>query len=284
VKAVWLTIWAALLAAVAGCGTTRWTDTKRTATEQMLVSDAIDRAVSQIDFRIFAGKDVYLDVAYLGEAVDKEYLTSTLRQQMVSCGCVLKEKRDQAQFIVEARAGTVGTDRHDLLYGIPALSFPTFSTATTSAIPTATPEVAVAKRTDQQAVAKLAVFAYHRDTGKAVWQSGADVVTSKARDLWVMGAGPFQKGTIYDHTQFAGDDFHVPLVDPDQGPQDTSPPVRVSQQRVFEPPNKFPNKSPETVAAKNAPKKIDSEVKPSSYDAPFDSNGSWDQLRVLGVK
>jgi hypothetical protein len=203
---------------------------------------------------------------------------------MVSCGCVIKEKREQAQFVVEARAGTVGTDRHDLLYGIPALSFPTFSGTTTTAIPTATPEIAVAKRTDQQAVAKLAVFAYHRETGKAVWQSGADVVTSKARDLWVMGAGPFQKGTIYDHTQFAGDDIHVPLVDPDQGPQETSPPVRVSQERVFASPNKFSNKPPEAVAAKDPSAKIDSDVKRSSYDAPFKTDGDWDQLRVISIK
>jgi hypothetical protein len=34
-----------LLAALTGCGTTRMSDSKRTATEQLLVSQAIDRAV-----------------------------------------------------------------------------------------------------------------------------------------------------------------------------------------------------------------------------------------------
>ena len=119
--------WLCVLVSLAGCGTTRWTDTKRTATEQMLISDAIDRAVSRIDFRILAGKDVYLDTSFLGETVDKEYLTGTLRQQMVSSGCILKEKREQAAFIVEARAGTVGTDHHDLLYGMPSINLPTFA-------------------------------------------------------------------------------------------------------------------------------------------------------------
>ncbi len=239
-----------LAASLAGCGTTRWTDTKRTATEQMLISDAIDRSVSQIDFRLFAGKEVFLDTTYLGEAVDKDYLTSTLRQQMVSNGCVLKEKRDAAQFIVEVRAGTVGTDRHDLLYGVPALSLPTFSAGTAGApLPSATPEVALAKRTDQQAVAKIAVFAYHRETGAAVWQSGADVVASKARDLWVFGAGPFRKGTIYDHTQFAGDDFHVPLVESANDESPPSAPVRVSQQRLFNSPQRFPEKPAESKLA-----------------------------------
>ena len=35
----------------AGCGTTKWSDTSRTATEQLLISDAMDRAVSRIGFR-----------------------------------------------------------------------------------------------------------------------------------------------------------------------------------------------------------------------------------------
>ena len=34
---------------VAGCGTTRMTDSRRTATEQLLISTAIDRAVDDID-------------------------------------------------------------------------------------------------------------------------------------------------------------------------------------------------------------------------------------------
>ncbi len=216
----------------------------------MLVSDAIDRAVSRIDFRLLAGKEIFLDTAFLGDAVDKEYLTSTLRQQMVSSGCILKEKREQAAFVVEARAGTIGTDRHDLLYGVPGFNLPTFS-APGVAIPTPTafPEVAFAKRTDQKAVAKIAVFAYHRETGAPVWQSGADVMASNARDLWVLGAGPFQQGTLYDHTHFAGDEIHVPLVDGSPNSEAAPQPVRVSQQRLFNSPSIFPNKPPAAIAA-----------------------------------
>lgn len=265
-------VWLAPLAAVwlAGCGTTRWTDTRRTATEQMLVSDAIDRAVSRIDFRLLAGKEIFLDTAFLGETVDKEYLTSTLRQQLVSSGCILKEKREQAAFVVEARSGTIGTDRHDLLYGIPGFSLPTFSApglVTAPAVPSTFPEVAFAKRTDQKAVAKIAVFAYHRETGAPIWQSGADVVASNARDLWVFGAGPFQRGTIYDHTRFAGDDFHVPLVK-NENADEVPEPVRVAQQRLFNSPNGFRNKPAAAVAVQS--------VDPSLplLPAPFSQTGN----------
>ena len=284
-------VWLGPLLAVAlgGCGTTCWTDTKRTATEQMLVSDAIDRSVSRIDFRLLTGKEVYLDTSYLGDTVDKEYLTSTLRQQMVSAGCILKEKRDQATFIVEVRAGSVGTDRHDLLYGIPAISLPTFTApvAGATAIPSALPEIALARRTDQQAVAKIAVFAYHRETGTPVWQSGADPVASKARDLWVFGAGPFQKGNIYDHPQFAGDEFHVPLVEGEPSSDAAPAPVRVSQERLFNTPEKFRTKtvaSPPRVDPKvhllDQPFGQDSRPQPASFNQPLDKNPIWDPLAL----
>ncbi len=221
---------AAFVVALSGCGTTRRTDTARTATEQMLLSDAIDRAVSRIDFGLLAGKPVFFDTTYLGSTVDKDYLISTLRQHMLACGCVLRDKKDDALLIVEVRAGTIGTDRHDLLFGTPATSVSLGGLSPVGA-PTSVPEIALAKRTDQLGVAKIGVFAYERESGQPVWQSGSDVVASRSRDLWVFGTGPFQRGTIYDRTQFAGDELRVPLVSGSN--TDKRPPVRVARERVF---------------------------------------------------
>jgi hypothetical protein len=223
----------ALVVLCAGCGTTRRTDTTRTATEQLLLADAIDRSVSRIDFGLLASKEIYLDNTYLGAAVDKEYITSTLRQHMLACGCVLKDKKEDADFVVEVRAGAVGTDRHDLLFGTPStsVSLGAFSPVP-GAPPAQVPEIALAKRTDQIGVAKIAVFAYERATGVPVWQSGSDVVASKARDLWVFGTGPYQRGNIYGGTKFAGEDLRVPLM---SDKNEDRPPVRVARERVLNP-------------------------------------------------
>jgi hypothetical protein len=215
-----------------GCGTTRRTDTSRTATEQLLLSDAIDRSVSRIDFGLLSGRDVYLDTTYLGSAVDKDYMVSTLRQHMLSCGCVLRDKKDEAQIVVEVRAGVVGTDRHDLLFGVPPTTVSLGALSPVPGTPTMFPEIAFAKRTDQMGVAKIGVFAYERETGSPIWQSGSDVVASKARDLWVFGTGPFQRGNVYGGTKFAGDDLRVPLISSNS---DKQPPVRVARERVFNP-------------------------------------------------
>ena len=58
------------LAVWAGCGTTRWSDSSRTATEQLLISGAIDRSVSSLDFRALAGKTVFIDTTCLKGAID----------------------------------------------------------------------------------------------------------------------------------------------------------------------------------------------------------------------
>jgi hypothetical protein len=194
------------LGLLAGCGTTRMTDTQRTATEQLLLSSAVDQAVSQLDFRFLTGKNVFLDPQYLENVPDRGYLISSLRQQLLACGCILQEERAKAVYVVEARSGAAGTDRHSLLIGVPQMTVPTFLPGQPSVIP----EIPLAKKTDQQAVAKIGVFAYNRLTGQRVWQSGTLEANSNARDTWVLGAGPFRKGTILHGTEFAGEQIPVP--------------------------------------------------------------------------
>ncbi|MCG8448102.1 MAG: hypothetical protein MI725_00800 [Pirellulales bacterium] len=187
---------------LAGCGTTRTTNTQRTATEQLLISDAIDRAVQEVNFSALAGESVYFDEQRLNEVVDQAYLISSMRQHLLASGCVLKDKREQATFIVEPRVGAVGTDNHDLLFGIPATNIPQLTLL--SGLPPALPEIPIAKRRNQRGVAKIAVFAYRRESGAPVWQSGIASSESTANDIWVLGAGPFKRGTIHQGTSFAG--------------------------------------------------------------------------------
>src|SRR6266404_1993619 len=94
---------AAIMLAGSGCGTTRMSDTQRTATEQLLISNAVDQVVSQLDFHCLAGKAVYFDPQYLDGAVDRGYVISSLRQQLLASGCVLQEERAKATYVVEAR-------------------------------------------------------------------------------------------------------------------------------------------------------------------------------------
>ena len=198
---IWLSVVGAL--AANGCGTTRWTNSPRTGTELLLISDAIDRSVDRMDFRAMADESVFLDSQYLRGTIDEGYIVSSLRQKLLASGCALTEERAKAQFIVEARSGGVGTDQTDLVFGVPSVNIPPIL-GSVGGVPPSIPEIPLIKKTAQKAVAKLAVFAYERANGRAVWQSGATPVGSVAKATYIFGAGPFQQGTIYERPKFAG--------------------------------------------------------------------------------
>src|SRR5262249_10301554 len=152
-----------------GCGTTRMTDSQRAATEMLLISQAADNAVAQIDFSPLSGKSVFLDASGIPEKeiIDKGYLVSLVRQQIVGAGGLIQDEKGRAEFVIDVRSGSLGTDRHSVLVGTPAVQLP----SVVPGIPTNLPEIAIMKKSDQRGVAKVAVFAYNRITGRALWQS-----------------------------------------------------------------------------------------------------------------
>lgn len=242
-----------LLGSFTGCGTTRSTDTGRSATEQLLVSDAIDRAVDSISFHVLAGQTVFVDSAALASTIDKDYLVGSVRQQLLASGCILKNTREEADFIVEIRAGAVGTDRNDLLFGIPAFQVPQILPVA-GTVPAAIPEIPFAKKSQQRGVAKIAVFAYSRDTGQPIWQSGLAMQQSTSSDIWVFGTGPYQKGTIHDGTKLAGGGFGNPLAPSDD--DSIRDPVKIASEAVFEwpkEPTMIASEPPPTPAPKATP-------------------------------
>jgi hypothetical protein len=187
---------------MSGCGTTKWSDTTRTGTEQLLISNAIDNAVGKIDFSPISNKQVFLKTDAINEATDHKYLAMALRQQMAAGGGIICNKEEDADYIVEIRAGAIGTDRDDMLIGIPALTVPSLPGLTASS--NTIPEIPFIKRTKQRGIAKIALFAYNRHTGRPLWASGNNQSESQARNLWFAGTGPLTRGTIYDETTFAG--------------------------------------------------------------------------------
>ena len=204
-----------LLLSFLGCGATK----SFTATEQLLMSDAVDSTLSKMDFRALSGHKVFLDTTYVVGAgkvipgvampanlVNSDYVISGLRQQLTAAGCMLVDTRELAEVICEARCGALGTDGHSVTYGIPANNFLNSASSVIPGTPTlpSIPELSVAKREMKSAAAKVAVFAYDRETREPLWQSGITQAGSSARDTWILGVGPLQYGNIYKGTRFAG--------------------------------------------------------------------------------
>lgn len=209
-----LTAFFVILTGSIGCGTTK----SFTATEQLLLSDAVDSTITKIDFRPLSNHKIYLDTKYSEAAgkptqggaldsklVNADYVISAVRQQLLAAECMLVDKRDEADLIVEIRTGALGSDSHSVIYGLPATNIggATGLIAGTPAIP-AIPELALAKKDLRSAAAKVALFAYDRTTLEPYWQSGIAQAGSNARDSFFLGIGPFQSGTIYAAPRFAG--------------------------------------------------------------------------------
>jgi hypothetical protein len=210
---------AVLLLFVTGCGTVRTTGTARTATEQLLLTNAWDSALQKVDFRPLTGVPVYLDTSNMNAPIDQGWMVSSIRQAMLQQGVLLRAKPEQAQWIVEARVGAYGTNDYGLLVGIPQTTIP----GTLAGLPQGTiPELAVAKRSEQQAIAKMALFAYDRSSGQIVWNSGTMLETSTAKDVYVGGLGPIQSGTIHGGTEFIG--IKIPLTAEAAANDPNSPP------------------------------------------------------------
>ncbi|QDV17905.1 hypothetical protein Pan153_25610 [Gimesia panareensis] len=210
---IWLLM--LLLPCLSGCGKM----ISNSATEQLLTSDAVDQTISHIDLSSLSNKKVFFDTSYIKNIkgvgfVNGDYIISSLRQQIVAANCLIQEKKEDADYIIEARVGTLATNGHEVNYGIPAsnmLSSAASLMPAAPAIPTI-PEISLAKKSNQIAAAKISVFAYNQKTRERVWQSGVLQAKSDARNTWILGAGPFQRGSIYrDGAQFAGSKIEIPL-------------------------------------------------------------------------
>ena len=69
---------------ISGCGTTQ----QRTGTEQLLLSDSVDRSVDKLEFGVLSGRKIYLDTTYIRAVkgiafVNSDYIISALRQKLM---------------------------------------------------------------------------------------------------------------------------------------------------------------------------------------------------------
>lgn len=209
-------LFAMLAASIAGCGTTKVTGTPRTGTEQVLLTNAWDDALRQVDFGPLKDVPVYVDPAHV-QAADQGWVVSSIKRALLTNGAMLRAKPELAQCIVEASVGAYGTDEYNWLLGVPQTTIP----AVMPGIPSGTiPEMPFVKKSQQHAVAKLALYAYDRNTGRVVWNPPPVLATASAKDIFIGGVGPIQSGSIRHNHRRVG--VNIPMIS-DPVPATTGP-------------------------------------------------------------
>ncbi len=172
---------AAALALGAGCVATRSSEPKRTAVEQLLISQAADNALGEMNVTSLAGKKVYLDEKYF-ESEDKQYVLGSVRELISAGGGLLQDKADTAEIIVEARSGALSIDSATTLFGLPEMPVPIPFSGTLKS-----PEVAFYKADRQFSVAKIALLAYDAKSREHLLSTGPSVGYSHHHYKRVLG-------------------------------------------------------------------------------------------------
>ncbi len=169
-----------------GCTSTRTSNTARTAREQILISNAIDRSLSKVDFASFQGAKIHIDEKYL-DCVDKGYLIGSIRHRAMTNGATLVAKPEEADVVLEIRSGAIGTDSADSFVGTPEIVLPGMLTL---------PEVRLISRNNQSAMAKIGIVAYSPKTNQLLGEGGVSSSLSRDNNWFVLGVGPYQNGEV----------------------------------------------------------------------------------------
>src|SRR4051794_15714921 len=146
--------------------TTKITGSARAGAEQLLLTGTSDRAIGSIDFRPLAGQRVFLDTTQV-QAADSSWIGFTLRREMARQGVFLVADKKDAQTPVEAAVAAYGTDEVDCRF-----SLPTSFSAGVLPLPTGTADAGgLIRKNRQDAVVKLALFAYDARSHQLTWES-----------------------------------------------------------------------------------------------------------------
>ena len=145
---------------VAACASTTETNPGRTATEQLLLARAADRAVEGLSLPLPAGSAVYVDESYFqGEGA--RYAISAVRAALSDAGFRLAPNKDAADAVFEIRAGALSLEQMRRVFGIPEMRVPINETFNVVSLP----ELSIYSHRDRVGVAEFSGFLYEARTG-----------------------------------------------------------------------------------------------------------------------
>lgn len=145
---------------VSGCASTTESNTGRTATEQLLLARAADRAAEGLILPIPQGARIFVDDVYF--RVDNgAYAVSAIRASLSDAGYRLATDRNQSDAIFEIRAGALSLEQMRRVVGLPEMRIPINENLNVVSLP----ELSVYSRRDRMGVAEFSGFLYDARTG-----------------------------------------------------------------------------------------------------------------------
>jgi len=150
---------------LAGCAAERATSPARTATEELLISSAADRAAEKLAEQIPVGLKVLLGTTSVA-SVDERYATAAIRDRFMRRGVILVDDKASADMVIEVRTGALSTDERSVSLGTPQIQLPAVPGVASTGIPV--PSLSVFRRNQTKATAKFEAIGYDPKTGQLV--------------------------------------------------------------------------------------------------------------------
>ena len=162
-----------------GCAYTQTTALPRSASEQTLATEAIDRALEKLDWPDVAGKSLVVKLGAPEESFDRDYLLRSVEIQVAQSGGVVVDDEDQADYELNVLVGAIGVDTSGRFVGVRG-------TQAGGLIPFTIPELAIYKTQRRDGFAKLALALLDHRSGGVVHRSGPELGGSYARTRTLM--------------------------------------------------------------------------------------------------
>lgn len=171
---------------LSGCTDPKITNTGRNAVEQLLLTTAVDRSISKMDFRMLAGEKIRIDYSNLAPQTEKSYIQAALEAKVAAAGAIIALKADEAKFVLRPVCGTLATEDTKVMFGTPQLPVPIPDMSLSIVIP----ELPLYKRVNRYGVCKLGVEILEAKTNKQARILGP-VISQSINTNWVICFIPF---------------------------------------------------------------------------------------------
>lgn len=158
-----LLVAALALAALSACASVSETYPSRTATEQLLIARAADKAVEGLVLPAPPGSRVFVDGSFF-QAENAPYAVSAIRGAVSAGGYALAPDKASADVIFEVRSGTLSLEQMRRVFGLPEMRLPISDSLNVVSIP----ELSLYSRRDRIGVAEFSGFVYDAHTGLAL--------------------------------------------------------------------------------------------------------------------
>lgn len=180
-----------VLLMIVGCTTTRRiTNTSATALQQLLGTQAIDRAVQKLSWPDVQGKTVYVQIASPGEWGDQAYLRQVVGTELAQRGAIVSDDSSHSQYVMTVLAGALGTDQTEVFFGLPAVQ--------SVVVPLALPEMAIYKSEEQEGFARTETVTTDSQHGGIVYRAGPTQGRTYAHTRKIFFVGWYNTDTTRD--------------------------------------------------------------------------------------